>query len=360
MNYNERALLDSAQGQPSLTITLPTHRTAPENLQDPIRLKNLITEAASRLTDELGKREAGPLLDRLETLVAEIDYRYTLDGLALFVNDAVAQTFMLPFTLPERVVVDQSFATRDLLFAMNRTPLYWVLVLSEQPTRLYRGASEMLVEVTEGAFPLTHGGPGGEMGLPNDPAINSSQYRDEHHRIFFRAVDEALKPIIAGEPLPLAVVGVDRYLAFFREVSAHAKQITATLAGSHDKTSAHDLGKLIWPEVEAAIAERRAGMLDEFGAAIGANRSASSIDEVWRCVQEGRGDTLLVEEDFRYPAHVDASGMQLTPADDAESADVKDVVDEVIAKALNMGGRVVFVANDSLADHGRIALILRY
>jgi hypothetical protein len=37
-----------------------------------------------------------------------------------------------------------------------------------------------------------------------------------------------------------------------------------------------------------------------------------------------------------------------------------DAVDEVIVKVLELGGRVVFVDDGSLAQHSRIALILRY
>jgi hypothetical protein len=98
-----------------------------------------VTEATNRLLGEFSRRDVEPLLSRLEALVNDIDYRYTLDGLALFVNRDIGRQFILPFTLPERVVVDETFWTRSLVFALNRTPRYWVLALSEQPTRLFEG-----------------------------------------------------------------------------------------------------------------------------------------------------------------------------------------------------------------------------
>ncbi|WP_322496885.1 hypothetical protein [Chloroflexus sp.] len=83
MNINDVKLLQSIRSDPSLTITLPTHRTSPDNKQDPIRVKNLVTAAANRLTDTYGKRAVEPILRRLEALAGDIDYRYTLDGLAI-------------------------------------------------------------------------------------------------------------------------------------------------------------------------------------------------------------------------------------------------------------------------------------
>lgn len=362
MNRNDLRELKSYAGYPCMTITLPTHRTSPDNKQDPIRVRNLLTEATNRLLESFSRREVASLLEDLERIADEIDYTHTLDGLAIFVSADVARKFYLPFTLNERVVIDQNFHTRDLVFALNRTPRYWVLALSEKPTRLYEAVREDLEEVTTGSgFPLTHSGPGGASGLPNDPAVNRSAFRDEHHRIFFRKVDEALGEIMANDPLPLAVVGVERFISFFREVTSHGNQIVATQRGSHDRTSAHELGQLVWPEVKASLAERRQGVLSELEAAIGGQRSASTIGEAWRLAREGRGAILLVEENFHYPARINASGTGLEPLDAPNGPDdLDDAVDETVETVLNMGGRVVFFEDGTLAQHDRIALILRY
>lgn len=361
MNRHDVHLLQQISGYPAVTITLPTHRTSPENRQDPIRVKNLTGEAADRLLQEFAKREAAPILARLDELADSIDYHYTLDGLAFFVNRDFARVFSLPFTLKERVVIDESFATRDLVFALNRTPRYWVLALSEQPTRLYEGTRETLTEVREEGFPLTHEGPGGATALPSGPAGQQSAYRDEYHRQFFRKVDAAFASFAADDPLPLAVVGVDRYLSFFDEVTNHRNAIAAKVTGSHDKTPAHELGELVWPEVKASLAQKREQAFTELDKAIGEQKVASSVGEVWRFALEGRGNLLLVEEDFHYPATVDESGFRLSPADDPTAPGViDDAVDEIIETVLSKQGQVVFVENDRLADHQRIALTLRY
>ena len=361
MNRHDVLSLQQMRGYPSLTITLPTHRTAPDNRQDPIRLKNLVAEATKRLLEESGKRELQPLLRRLEALAQGIDFRNTLDGLALFVREDFDHAYHLPFRLSERVVVDESFLTRDLVFALNRTPRYWTLALSEKPTRLWEGTRETLVEVTEEGFPLTHGGPGGESPLPGGFGVRRSAHRDERHRQFFRQVDAALKPFMADDPLPLAVVGVDHFLAFFNEVTAHREAILTTLTGSHDRTPGHELGKLVWPLVKANLAEDRKRHLDELGVAVGERKAASGAGEVWRMAAEGRGRLLLVEQGFHYPARVDASRMHLTPADDPAAPDViDDAVDEIIETVLSKQGRVVFVDDEALEAHQRIALILRY
>lgn len=361
MNRNDVLFLQSLRSYPALSILAPTHRTTPENRQDPIRVKNLLKQAEERLLSEFSKREAKPLLSRLEALAAEINYSYVLDGLALFVSRDLAQKFYLPFAVKERVVVDQTFATRDLVYALNRSPRYWALALSEQPTRLYEGWRDTLLEVSNEDFPRAYEGPGVSESMPGGRGVNKSAYRDERHRQFFRQVDAAFGRIAKADPLPLVVVGVDRYLAFFDEVSAHKNLLAAALAGSHDKTPAHDLAKLVWPLMEVYLASQRKQVLEDLEAAVSAQKYVSGVEAAWRLAQEGRGAVLVVEENFHYPARVDAGGLQLAPASELAGPEVfDDAVDELIETVLGKGGKAVFVEDGALAAHQRLAMILRY
>ncbi len=362
MNRHEVRLLQQIRQYPSVTITMPTHRTTPQNRQDPLRLKNLAAEATNRLLTEFSKREMETVITRLDRLIADVDFRNTSDGLALFVNQDFGRAVYLPFSAKERVSIDNTFATRELVYGLNHSSRYWLLVLSEKPTRLYEGANDnTLIEIEDEGFPMTHMGRGGATALPGGRGVSRSATRDDSHRQFFRQVDAALKPFLADDPLPLIVAGVDRYLAFFNEVSAHTGAVIGTITGSHDKTSAHQLSQLAWPLVEQHLAEKRQGALARLEQAMNDRKFASTVGEVWRLALEGRGDTLLVEEDYHYPARVDDSGMHITAADDPKAPDViDDAVDEIIETVLDKQGQVIFLPNGDLTQHQRITLILRY
>ena len=53
-------------------------------------------------------------------------------------------------------MVDETFATRDLVFAMNRTPRYWVLAMSENSTNLFAGVLDNLEAVGTNESSLTN------------------------------------------------------------------------------------------------------------------------------------------------------------------------------------------------------------
>jgi hypothetical protein len=361
MNRHDVQLIQQISGYPCVSITLPTHRTAPENRQDPVRVKNLVREAANRLLEEFPKREIEPLLLRLEKLADSIDYNFLLDGLVLYANQDFSKSFMLPFSVPERVIIDETFLTRDLVHALNDSTRYWVLSLSEKPTRLYEGVGDNLSEIQAEGFPMFHTMPGGSKSLPGGKGINISAYRDEYHRKFFRQVDNALKPFMDADRLPLVVVGVDRYHSFFNEVTRYSDLIFGRITGNHDKTSAFELSKLVWPLVEKQLAEQRQQALGELGKAVSDRKVAIEISDIWRKASSGLGHHLLVEQSFEYPARLDEDSQNLIPAEDVTAPDViDDAVDEIIEFVIGMGGKVTFMEDGQLEEHQRIALILRY
>jgi hypothetical protein len=241
-------------------------------------------------------------------------------------------------------------------------PRYWTLVLTEKATRLFEGAHENLVEIRAEGFPMTHEGPGGEQKLPGGFGVQKSAYRDERHRQFFRQVDQTLRSFLRDDPLPLVVVGVERYLAFFQEATSHEDSILATLTGSYEEASAHELSKLVWSLVrEKYIDQRQQSALAELSQAQGERKLAFGIAETWQLAHEGRGRLLIVEENFHYPLNSDETDLRPLPAQYPSAPSmIPDAVDELIETVLSKQGEVVFVEESQLESHQHIALVLRY
>ncbi len=358
-----RSDLKQLQGHkdyPSISLLAPTHRTSPANKRDRIVVKNLVTKALDRLHAEFPKRQVAPLVANLNKLVDKIDYDHLQDGLALFVSKDSATAIHLPFKVKARAVIDETFAIRDLVFSLNRAPRYRVLVLTEKPTRLFEASTKVLTEETTKPFPMTHRGPGGASKLPGGPGVNRSAVRDDSHRQFFTKVDEALSAIQKLDPLPIVLVGVDRYLAFYQEITKNPDAIVAMVPGSHDEPSPSALGKMVWPAFLAGSTLRRTRALVRLGEAVRASRHASGVDQVWRSCFNKKVQTLLVETDFEYPADVAEGGDHLLPYTGQGVQSLDDAVDDLIESVLTEGGEVFFYESGDLDTHQGIAAILRY
>ncbi|NCS79610.1 MAG: hypothetical protein GPJ17_21485 [Microcystis aeruginosa K13-07] len=348
--------LQSLTQIPALSILLPTHRTSPDNKQDPILVKNLVDEAKRRLSEEFSKREIEPLFDRLDSLVAEIDYPYTLDGLALYIGPDIAKLYNLPFSVQARVVIDKTFATRDLVYGLHREQPYWLLLLSQGSTRLISATGETLEEICDQNFPLEMTGPGSTAPLPFDA---DTSYLDDRIRRFFQQVDKALGEYI-DDSSPLIVGGVVRQISFFQEVSQYTSAIVGTLTGNFDKTSLPELIPQVLPIMHSVRQTQKTEALQALDAAVSAQKVISTLGEVWRLAQEGRGQLLLVEKNYHVPAVLSEKGDLILVENVGGTEVIDDAVDEIIEVVLAKGGRVALVDEDSLNDYQKIALILRY
>lgn len=359
MNREELKHLQTLREYPSVSVLMPTYRSAPDNRQDPIRMKNLIKQAIERLTKEFGPKELAEVVRRMETAAAGIDYQHTLDGLALYASASYNAVHYLPFPLKERVVIDHTFATRPLMVALNRSPRYLVLALSENSTRLFDAVRDTLAEVTENGFPMAYAGSGSTEPIPKNQEIEKSRYMEAKHRQFFRQVGQQLSAIY-GDELPLVLAGVDRHQSSYRDANGQPGAVIAGIPGNHDGTPAHELARLAWPLVRDNLHQRRHQLIDELTAAIGSGKYAAGINPIWSLAQEGRVSILLVEERFNYPARLDGNGNPVPADDPAAPGVIDDAVDELAELVLAKRGEVYFTDPGSLARHQRIGAILRY
>lgn len=359
MKRSELKMLQSIKKYPSVSILMPTHRHFPENQQDPIRLKNLVKRAESRLLADFSKPVVKIIIDKINAIIEEIDFNYLLDGLAIFVNKKFSRKYLFQFPVKERISVDSTFLTRDIVFAINRSQPYFVLVLGEKMTRIFSGVRDNLDEINFNGFPVYNRF---RQMLENAEEIHTNDRLNdniEKKRNYFREVEKEFKKLNADSH-PFAVAGVEENIGTFKDTTGINNLLTS-LKGSYDKTSPSELAKLIWPEVKKGFAEKREQVMKQLDEAIGFKKAALGIDEVWKAANEGRGEILLVETNYQYPAKIDELGMQLIPVEPDNGPEIMDdAIDEVIEKVLNMGGKVYFTDSGKLNEYGSIALILRY
>ncbi len=341
---------------PCVSIIFPTHRTAPDNQKNAIRLKKMVREASDRLEQELGKKEAKDWIEKIQNLASKVDISRTLDGLALFVSKEVTQMVDIPFRVRERLIIDKTFATRDLIMGVNRATHYYILDLSLFRARLLSCFREQAIEITDNGFPLQSEFTELELN-PTD----FSREKEKQIKEFFNKVDKLFLSNYNGEPTRLVLAGVQKNLALYREVADAKDIIFEQLEGNHEAMSAHDLGKKAWEVVREKTRKERHSALNELQRALSAKKLASGISDVWRLANEGRIGTLVAEQEFHIPAGLEENNtLVLDTSNLPENKIMPDAVDEVAEIVMEKGGKVVFVDDGTLGNHHKIAAILRY
>ncbi|KKZ73483.1 chemotaxis protein [Streptomyces showdoensis] len=354
------AKLRQPRPYPALSLVMPTHRREPDNTQDPVRLRNLIAEAEKAVHEDpaVSRERRADVLDQLRRAEAEIDLVHAEDGLVVFVAPGEHHVWSVAREVPERVVLADTFLTRNLVAAQAAEQPYWVLAVAADRVSLWDGGAERASEHTGDGFPLSRSLEDPDAERKERIGDLPSTFQDEATRQFLREAHEKLRVVLASEPRPLYVLGSSAALALLADLGSTGPD---TLTIEHGGLAAGPAAS-VWGAVEPVRTAREAAatatVVAELDAARGRHEYAGGIDEVWQAVKDGRMRLLAVEEHYR--TVVRDEGGHLEPADAAEAGARDDMVDEIVEQALERGAEVRFVPDDSLDGRGRIAGVLRY
>lgn len=336
MKHSDLEKVQALNGEVAVSIFAPTHTRSPENQQDPIVLKNLVTKAEELLLTLGDKRDMAAVLENLAAAFNQINFANTTAGIALLASERGFQVFKLSHSPEENVHVGESFFLAELVKTISKSWEYHMLVLSESPTRLFRGDRDELTEIL-GNFPLEHTGRGGNEGLPTGYGQRTSVVEDEEHRKFFRQVSQALAKVQAHETLPLIVTGVTRFQAFWADV-APTQLAELTIEGSYDFMSEAELMDKCWEEIEQFFRAKSHGVVADLDSAKSQKLYAGGLTEVSELATAQRIQTLVVSED------------EITNKE----------VEKVLQLVLGAGGEAYFVPGKLLADFAPVAARLRF
>lgn len=339
-----------------VTIILQTHRTTPDNEKDSIVLKNLVKEAEVRLLSSYEKSLARNIINRINTLTQNINHRHNLESLIIFVNENLAEYVRLPVNVENRVVIDKSFSTRDLLRALRSETSYYLLVLSRDKARLIEAFNDKAIAEIDNGFPMTN-----TDIIPvqrAEAAIGSRQ--TNLIREFFNQVDKQLNEVQKGNPLPVIICSEESNYPEYLKIVDRKEMIAGSLYGNRMHEKPHHIVAAAWPVMKQLNIEKNKERMTELKAAVNSQNFLTDINEIWRAINKGIGKTLFVKQGYFQPARLENNKIELIATENPERANVEDIIDEMIEKNIEFNGDAVFVKGDELKKFQGLALVTRY
>ena len=342
--------LMGVRGYPLASVLMSTAPAARMLPREAARLRGLVDEATRRLADSGPRDQVDAVVGRLEDLAEEAADSRTLGAVALYAGVDHGQAVELSLPVRDRVAVDPTYATRDLVRALHRTPRHVLLLITGTEARLFEGVGGTLTPVAGDDFPVVAESRERSHGRGN---------RDALDRAFLRSVDRALSAHLADRPAPVVLAGQSRVLATFRGMSRNLGRLAGTIPGSHGTASLAVLQERVRPVLDTYLHSRQDDALDLLQRRARAGRVVSGIGAAWVSASMESPEMLAVEDGLYVPSRVSADG-ELAPAADVTGHDVlDDAVDELIETVLVRGGWVALVEDGTLAAYEGVALTLR-
>lgn len=385
-------LLDKHEA-PCLSLYQPTHRQHPDNVQDPIRFRNLVKQLEASLRQRYASRDIAALLRPFDALAQdEAFWNHAADGLAVVATPDSFRVYRLQRSVAELAVVADSFHTKPLMRIMQSADRYQILGLSRQAFMVLEGNRDALdllppiegvaheasdlsgrgTDVREGAHrafgPAGAGGVTAQGGAVKRQAGGVARHGtdvkqdavDRETELFFRAVDQAvLKHCSQPSGLPLILAALPQHHHLFRSLSANPLLMNEAIDVHPDAMSNAELRERAWELMQPHYLERLAGITEAFGAANASGRGADEPGTIARAAAAGRVATLLIEADRLIPGRIAAASGTIADAD-LSNPQVDDVLDDLGELVLRQGGEVIIVPAERMPTRTGAAATYRF
>ena len=341
-----------------VTISLNSHRTHPDNVQDGIVLKNLLKEAAERVTKEFGKKPVAALLNKIATVQNEIDVNYNLDSLHLFLSNDTKEIVKTPWPVRQNMVhVAQSFAVRPLIDAYSRSEAYLVMLLSQNSVHLYEAVNDGVIgEIINADFPFTEN----MQPIFYPEKTNDPVYVDDLIRKYFNRVDKALVKVYNETGLNCVVVCTVHNYSLLKQVADKPTVYHGYVNIDYNKNAPHQIVQQTWEFIKNLQQQRKAEAIKEVKEAVSQGKIITDLQEIYQAAIDGRGELLIVHQNFAQPVMMTSDRTFDIIEESSTPGAIDDITSNIAWEVLAKRGRTIFTTQDEIKDIGKIVLKTRY
>lgn len=364
-----------------VSMFMPTHRSGRAQQQDPIRLKNLVSEAREKLgAYGLTEAHADELLRPIESLRGDdVFWAHREDGLAVFVAPGFFRWYRLPLILETDVRVNARFCIGPLIPLLNGNSRFFVLALSQDNAQLFEATRYRIREldldaalatvkqaaaiheqehslqfrtlgaVTAGKGPALFHGHGGASDVSKQDVLK-----------YFQAIDRAVSKLLRGEGAPLVLACVGYLASIYESANSYSRLISGKVPGNPDIWTEEELRDRAWELAAPILNQRRDQALERFDKEFGTDKVVTDTRKVVLAANEGRVETLFLEKDRQVWGNIDRN-LGAVYVRDAGEKDGEELLEFAAAQTLIHGGRVYSLdCGRSPARESPAAALLRY
>lgn len=298
---------------PRLSVYLPTHRSFPDNRQDPILYKNLLQQLETSLSETLPKREWQDSLDAMKRLLDDTDlWLHTTEGLGVLAAEGEAVTFDLEAPAGPLAQFGEHFYLQPLYPLMDAIGQAYLADLSRDRFALFLVSRDGVVRVEEpqikSSFPelfddfdaeknRNTGSSTGEAGGKHDYRNKSEEMRKDKQK-YFRYLDGALANVYKSSGLPIILTGTDAILSEYRLVMKGNFYLDGMIKQPLESMDAPAVIKeakdILKPHLDRGLDSLRTLISNKRKE----NKTAFELNDILSAAQEGRVEALLLPGEF--------------------------------------------------------------
>ncbi len=301
------------------------------------------------------------VMHKLRGIIKNLNFNTHKRSIAIFVSPVFEKVLYLDMPVEEKIMVDESFEIRDLVYCKKQLHKFIVLLLSAKESRMYLADSGKFVRIVsntpESVAAYINDIPE-KTGQFSDPAARKEVMMDK----FLHHIDNALDIILNAYHLPLFVMGSEKITGHFKGLTRHTSAVTEYIHGNYEQADTAQLASILEPFINDWKKVNQKDLLNKLEEAAGRKKLVFGMKQVWHEAMLHKGRLLVVEKNYMYAAQYGSSRDTIDAATSSFNSFsfIRDAADDVIEKVLENGGDVEFVEDGLLKDYQHIALVQYY
>ena len=351
-------VLNAPNYLPCISLIMPFEPKLGLKKELDYKLKTACDKIEKEITGNYPEEKAEPVIARLKSVLSSLNYYTHKKSIAIFVSPVIEKVYYLDMQIEEKIIIDESFEIRDLIYSKKQIHKYLLAVLSAKWTKVYIGNTHTMMRITSNVSDNI-------MAYKNDGHDKIANFSDEKKMKeilidkFLRHTDNGLNLLLQSYHLPLFVIGTPKVLGHFKSITKNQKHVITYISGSFEEKTEAELLHLMDAHVsdwKKVVQTKLIQMIDE---SMGKKRLAIGIKDVWKYATQKRGRLLVVEKNYIYPARHSSDPETIFSNGDFQKNAfyIKDAVDDIIEKVIASGGDVEFVDEGVLEKYQKIVLI---
>ncbi|MEM8505510.1 MAG: hypothetical protein AAF716_20450 [Cyanobacteria bacterium P01_D01_bin.1] len=368
--------LTNTQDKPCVSIYLPTHEAGRETRQDPIRLKNQLSEAEEQLNQLSDSVDVGTLLQpAVDLLEDQAFWQHQQAGLALFLSPGSFSCYRLPLEFEAFTFVGDRFYTRPLVPLLSEDGQFYALAASQNKVVLYQATRHQVHSVPLDDTPDSlevalrfddpeeslqgHGtGRSGDRQIFHGQGSGKDSENTDILR-FFHQISDGVEKVLAGQTVPLVFVGLDFLFPIYKQANKYLHLMEEAVDFQPDQLSPEEVRDRALKIIEPSFLENRRQAVEKYGSLADKNQATQDIAQILSAAANGQIETLLLDEHAQVWGTFNVDSRKATFHDEPRS-DSQDLIDWAVTQALQTDAEIYFTKADELPG-GVIAIAtLRY
>lgn len=362
-------------GKICVSIYMPAHRGGPETQQDPVRLRNMIGQAATKLVQaNMTTEEINQLLAPASDLLEQQDFwQHQSDGLVLFLGKDFFQYHRVPLEFDEFVSVSQTFYIKPLLPFLTNNGTYYVLAASQNQVRVFQATRSSIEALDLEDVPaslaeaLQYDDPEKQLQFHSgqssgDAPVYHGQGKASHKTDilrFFQAVDRGLQSALNNTYAPMIFVGVDYLFPIYQEANSYPTLLEQSIQTNPDVMHPNDIHEQTWPIVQTYFEQASEESKQRYQELVSSNQTSDRLVDILNAAHDGQVETLFVAAGRHKWGVYDAEARQFTESDES-SFNSDSLLNMAAVYTLNCGGQVFVLDTEDMPSDTLSAAILRY